>query len=206
MGPGSQLPALNRFKVARWCLTSMLHSRGAFEKSLDPQPLLARLLRRGVRCRARHAECLHRRPRSPAPALQRQRSNRLEARRPRQHDRRRTASSTPTAAWACSTGPAAKSATATSTSSTACATKTIIPASSSAFPLEPREEWMPVHYGYEVQIDNHPEAGPTKTNITPPACSIRSPNRSPRPGSPAPSGTPWTSRSTARARSWFSTA
>ncbi len=26
-------------------------------------------------------------------------------------------------------------------------------------PLEPREEWMPVHYGYEVQIDNHPERG-----------------------------------------------
>jgi hypothetical protein len=25
-------------------------------------------------------------------------------------------------------------------------------------PLEPREEWMPVFYGYEVQIDNHPEA------------------------------------------------
>ena len=24
-------------------------------------------------------------------------------------------------------------------------------------PLEPREEWMPVHYGYEVQIDNQPE-------------------------------------------------
>jgi hypothetical protein len=24
-------------------------------------------------------------------------------------------------------------------------------------PIEPREEWMPVHYGYEVQIDN--EAG-----------------------------------------------
>lgn len=24
-------------------------------------------------------------------------------------------------------------------------------------PLEPREEWMPVHYGYEVEIDNHPE-------------------------------------------------
>src|SRR5437868_9609305 len=24
-------------------------------------------------------------------------------------------------------------------------------------PLEPREPWMPVHYGYEVQIDNHPE-------------------------------------------------
>jgi 3-keto-disaccharide hydrolase len=24
-------------------------------------------------------------------------------------------------------------------------------------PLEPREEWMPVHYGFEVQIDNKPE-------------------------------------------------
>lgn len=24
-------------------------------------------------------------------------------------------------------------------------------------PIEPREEWMPVHYGYEVQIDNAPE-------------------------------------------------
>jgi hypothetical protein len=24
-------------------------------------------------------------------------------------------------------------------------------------PLEPREAWMPVHYGYEVQIDNEPE-------------------------------------------------
>src|SRR5580765_6039299 len=23
-------------------------------------------------------------------------------------------------------------------------------------PIEPREPWMPVHYGYEVQIDNHP--------------------------------------------------
>ena len=22
-------------------------------------------------------------------------------------------------------------------------------------PIEPREEWMPVHYGYEAQIDNH---------------------------------------------------
>jgi hypothetical protein len=24
-------------------------------------------------------------------------------------------------------------------------------------PIEPREPWMPVHYGYEVQIDNDPE-------------------------------------------------
>src|ERR1700752_1753763 len=27
----------------------------------------------------------------------------------------------------------------------------------SRIPIEPREEWMPVHYGFEVQIDNHPE-------------------------------------------------
>ena len=26
-------------------------------------------------------------------------------------------------------------------------------------PVEPLEEWMPVHYGFEVQIDNHPERG-----------------------------------------------
>jgi hypothetical protein len=25
-------------------------------------------------------------------------------------------------------------------------------------PIEPLEPWMPVYYGYEVQIDNHPEA------------------------------------------------
>lgn len=24
-------------------------------------------------------------------------------------------------------------------------------------PIEPREEWMPIHYGYEIQIDNMPE-------------------------------------------------
>ena len=33
-------------------------------------------------------------------------------------------------------------------------------------PLEPREEWMPVHYGYEVQIDNHPERGPEPEDDT----------------------------------------
>jgi hypothetical protein len=32
-------------------------------------------------------------------------------------------------------------------------------------PLEPREEWMPVHYGYEVQIDNEP-GGEDDTHIT----------------------------------------
>ncbi|HEV2173756.1 MAG TPA: DUF1080 domain-containing protein [Nitrospira sp.] len=34
-------------------------------------------------------------------------------------------------------------------------------------PIEPREEWMPVHYGYEVQIMNHPEAfGEDNTHST----------------------------------------
>ena len=33
-------------------------------------------------------------------------------------------------------------------------------------PLEPREPWMPVHYGYEVQIDNHPERGEDKEDDT----------------------------------------
>ncbi len=33
-------------------------------------------------------------------------------------------------------------------------------------PLEPREEWMPVHYGYEVQIDNEPEKSKEKEDDT----------------------------------------
>jgi hypothetical protein len=33
-------------------------------------------------------------------------------------------------------------------------------------PVEPREEWMPVNYGYEVQIDNHPERGADKEDDT----------------------------------------
>ena len=34
-------------------------------------------------------------------------------------------------------------------------------------PIEPREEWMPVHYGYEVQILNHPEVfGEDNTHST----------------------------------------
>ncbi len=31
-------------------------------------------------------------------------------------------------------------------------------------PVEPREEWMPVNYGYEVQIDNHPERSKPSEN------------------------------------------
>jgi len=42
-------------------------------------------------------------------------------------------------------------------------------------PIEPREEWMPVHYGYEVQIDNHPETS-NEDDYTSPARSIPSPS------------------------------
>ena len=38
-------------------------------------------------------------------------------------------------------------------------------------PIEPREEWMPVFYGYEVQIDNHPEmSNEDDYHITPEPC------------------------------------
>lgn len=34
-------------------------------------------------------------------------------------------------------------------------------------PIEPQEEWMPVHYGYEVQIDNQPEdSGENEYHVT----------------------------------------
>lgn len=33
-------------------------------------------------------------------------------------------------------------------------------------PVEPREEWMPVHYGYEVQIDNVGHGNGDETHIT----------------------------------------
>ena len=34
-------------------------------------------------------------------------------------------------------------------------------------PIEPREPWMPVNYGYEVQIDNHPEtSGEDEYHVT----------------------------------------
>ena len=33
-------------------------------------------------------------------------------------------------------------------------------------PIEPREEWMPVHYGYEVQIDNVGHGNGDETHIT----------------------------------------
>jgi hypothetical protein len=53
-------------------------------------------------------------------------------------------------------------------------------------PLEPREEWMPVHYGYEVQIDNEPEKSNEDDHHIP--------------ASQVPSGTRWKSLSTARTR------
>jgi hypothetical protein len=57
-------------------------------------------------------------------------------------------------------------------------------------PIEPREPMMPVHYGYEVQIETN-QINPAKTNATSPQRFIRSPTRSPSPG---PSGTPYANR------------
>ncbi|QDK82680.1 DUF1080 domain-containing protein [Spirosoma sp. KCTC 42546] len=52
-------------------------------------------------------------------------------------------------------------------------------------PLEPREEWMPVHYGYEVQIDNHPETSKEDdTHITGTLYSLNKPLA--KPGKPGP--------------------
>jgi hypothetical protein len=52
-------------------------------------------------------------------------------------------------------------------------------------PLEPREEWMPVHYGYEVQIDNHPEtSGEDEYHITGTLYSLTKPLA--KPGKPGP--------------------
>ena len=52
-------------------------------------------------------------------------------------------------------------------------------------PLEPREEWMPVHYGYEVQIDNQPEdSGENEYHVTATLYSLTKPLA--RPGKPGP--------------------
>jgi len=52
-------------------------------------------------------------------------------------------------------------------------------------PLEPREEWMPVHYGYEVQIDNHPETSQEdEYHITGTLYSLTKPLA--KPGKPGP--------------------
>jgi len=52
-------------------------------------------------------------------------------------------------------------------------------------PLEPREEWMPVHYGYEVQIDDHPETfGEDEYHITGTLYSQTKPLA--KPGKPGP--------------------
>ena len=42
-------------------------------------------------------------------------------------------------------------------------------------PIEPREEWMPVHYGYEVRRSTITPSAPIppKTTPIPPACSTR---------------------------------
>jgi hypothetical protein len=52
-------------------------------------------------------------------------------------------------------------------------------------PIEPREEWMPVHYGYEVQIFNNPEAaGADEYHSTGMIYSMTKPLA--RPGKPGP--------------------
>ncbi len=52
-------------------------------------------------------------------------------------------------------------------------------------PLEPREEWMPVHYGYEVQIDNEPEkSNEDEYHVTGTLYSLTRPLA--RPGKPGP--------------------
>ena len=52
-------------------------------------------------------------------------------------------------------------------------------------PIEPREEWMPVHYGYEVQIDNEPEkSGEDDYHVTGTLYSLTKPLA--RPGKPGP--------------------
>jgi hypothetical protein len=52
-------------------------------------------------------------------------------------------------------------------------------------PVEPREEWMPVHYGYEVQIDNHPEtSNEDEYHITGTLYSLTKPLA--KPGKPGP--------------------
>lgn len=52
-------------------------------------------------------------------------------------------------------------------------------------PLEPREEWMPVHYGYEVQIDNHPETSDEdEYHVTGTLYSLTKPLA--KPGKPGP--------------------
>jgi hypothetical protein len=52
-------------------------------------------------------------------------------------------------------------------------------------PIEPREPWMPVHYGYEVQIDNHPEtSNEDEYHITGALYSLTKPLS--KPGKPGP--------------------
>jgi hypothetical protein len=52
-------------------------------------------------------------------------------------------------------------------------------------PIEPREPWMPVHYGYEVQIDNQPEDSKEDDyHVTGTLYSLTKPLA--RPGKPGP--------------------
>jgi Domain of Unknown Function (DUF1080) len=52
-------------------------------------------------------------------------------------------------------------------------------------PIEPREAWMPVYYGYEVQIDNEPEKG-GEDDYHATACLYSLTKAMARPGKPGP--------------------
>src|SRR5213593_2688447 len=72
-------------------------------------------------------------------------------------------------------------------------------------PLEPREEWMPVHYGYEVQIDNEPEKSKEDDyHITGTLYSLTKPLA--KPGKPGPEWNTMSSHWTDRTPSLSSTA
>jgi hypothetical protein len=52
-------------------------------------------------------------------------------------------------------------------------------------PIEPKEPWMPVYYGYEVQIDNHPEtSNEDEYHVTGTLYSLTKPLA--KPGKPGP--------------------
>jgi hypothetical protein len=52
-------------------------------------------------------------------------------------------------------------------------------------PVKPREPWMPVHYGYAVQIDNHPEtSNQDEHHVTGTLYSLSKPLA--KPGKPGP--------------------
>ncbi len=67
-------------------------------------------------------------------------------------------------------------------------------------PIEPREAWMPVHYGYEVQIDNEPEKSNEDDYHVNRHAVLADQAAGQVPANPGRSGTPWKSRWMVRIR------